>query len=160
MSDHKKHEHPEPDFNAILDRVEQQMKDGTLEALPMVSSETSNLVRIATEQDALGGFTHLEEGETTANMQIDPNAAERIHGKPNPKVHIETYGCQMNEHDSEIMHGILGQMGYKRAAGPDDADVLLFNTCAVRESAVEHAFGRIGQLKPLKYTNPDLVIGV
>jgi tRNA-2-methylthio-N6-dimethylallyladenosine synthase len=161
VSDEKKHIHPEPDFNAILDRVEQAMQDGTLEELPMVkrSSETADLARIALEQDAMGGFEHLEE-EKAGQMKLDPHAAARIHGKPDPKVHIETYGCQMNEHDSEIMHGILTQMGYKRAAGPADADVLLFNTCAVRESAVEHAFGRIGQLKPLKYTNPDLVIGV
>jgi len=93
-------------------------------------------------------------------MQIDPEAGRRIHGKPEPRVHIETYGCQMNEHDTEIMYGILAQMGYVKAQGPEDADLLLFNTCAVRESAVEHAFGRIGQLKPLKYTNPDLIIGV
>jgi tRNA-2-methylthio-N6-dimethylallyladenosine synthase len=159
MSDDKKHTHAEPDFNAILDRVEQAMKDGTLEELPMYKPETSDLVRIASEQDAMGGFTHLDEDTPAGHMKIDPDAARRIHGKPNPRVHIETYGCQMNEHDSEIMHGILANMGYMRASGPDDADVLLFNTCAVRESAVEHAFGRIGQLKPLKYTNPDLVIG-
>jgi len=163
VSDDKKHIHPEPDFNAILDRVEQAMKDGTLEELPMYKpghNDAADLARIAIEQDAMGGFTHLEETEKVAIMKVDPAAASRIHGKESPKVHIETYGCQMNEHDSEIMHGILGQMGYAKAAGPDDADVLLFNTCAVRESAVEHAFGRIGQLKPLKYTNPDLVIGV
>ncbi len=163
MSGEKKHAHPEPDFNAILDRVEQMMKEGALEELPMAKPDTSfatDVVRIATEAEAtLGGFEHLESG-STGTMKIDPQAARRIHGKENPKVHIETYGCQMNEHDSEIMHGIVAQMGYSRAAGPEDADVLLFNTCAVRESAVEHAFGRIGQLKPLKYTNPDLVIGV
>jgi tRNA-2-methylthio-N6-dimethylallyladenosine synthase len=161
MSDDKKHVHPEPDFNAILDKVEELMKSGTLEELPLAAApgDAADLVRIATEQDALGGFEHLDEAQP-GQMKLDPGSAERIHGKPDPKVHIETYGCQMNEHDSEIMHGILSQMGYKRAAGPDDADVLLFNTCAVRESAVEHAFGRIGQLKPLKYTNPDLVIGV
>ncbi|HEY3367960.1 MAG TPA: tRNA (N6-isopentenyl adenosine(37)-C2)-methylthiotransferase MiaB [Symbiobacteriaceae bacterium] len=177
MSDDKKH-HPEPDFNTILDKVEEMLKSdpqfrrmnglearkelrvkGTLEELPMVAApgDAADLVRIAIEQDAMGGFEHIDDEQ--AGMKLDPAAAERLHGKPNPKVWIETYGCQMNEHDSEIMYGILGKMGYKHAAAPDDADVLLFNTCAVRESAVEHAFGRIGQLKPLKYTNPDLVIG-
>lgn len=104
----------------------------------------------------------MTDEKTQPNLYaiLDPGAAQRIHGKANPKIRIETYGCQMNEHDSEIMYGILGEMGYEKADGPEDADVLLFNTCAVRESAVEHAFGRIGQLKPLKYTNPDLVIGV
>ncbi|HWI63326.1 MAG TPA: tRNA (N6-isopentenyl adenosine(37)-C2)-methylthiotransferase MiaB [Symbiobacteriaceae bacterium] len=161
MSDEKKPRPTEPDFNAILDKVEEMMKSGTMEELPMVAApgDSADLVRIALEQDAMGGFEHADE-EKLGRMTLDPDAAERIHGKKNPKVHVETYGCQMNEHDTEIMHGILGRMGYIRAASPNDADVLLFNTCAVRESAVEHAFGRIGQLKPLKYTNPDLVIGV
>ncbi len=166
MSDEKKHNHPEPDLNAILNRVEQMMKEGTPEELPVVSVQqhsglATDVARLATEQEALGGFEHLQsDPNKVKSMNIDPQAAQRIHGKKDPRVHIETYGCQMNEHDTEIMHGILSQMGYKKAAGPEDADVLLFNTCAVRESAVEHAFGRIGQLKPLKYTNPDLVIGV
>jgi tRNA-2-methylthio-N6-dimethylallyladenosine synthase len=161
--DDEKHDHQEPDLNKVLDKVEQMVKEGTLELLPLAQPQSgfsSDITRIATEAEAaMGGFDHLET-EQAAKVQIDPGAARRIHGKPEPRVHIETYGCQMNEHDSEIMHGILSQMGYIRAAGPEDADVLLFNTCAVRESAVEHAFGRIGQLKPLKYTNPDLVIGV
>lgn len=165
MSDDKKHDHQEPDLNAILDRVEQMLKEGTLEELPMANpvkpTMASDIVRLANEQEAMGGFEHLgHDEEKVGRMQVDPEAARRIHGKAEPKVHIETYGCQMNEHDTEIMHGILRQMGYGKAGGPEDADVLLFNTCAVRESAVEHAFGRIGQLKPLKYTNPDMVIGV
>jgi tRNA-2-methylthio-N6-dimethylallyladenosine synthase len=160
----KKYDLQADDLNAVLERVEQMMKDGSLEELPVVPSPTyaaSELARLATEQEAMGGFAHISADQSKATgLKLDPQAAQRIHAKENPKVHIETYGCQMNEHDTEIMHGILSQMGYKRAAGPEDADVLLFNTCAVRESAVEHAFGRIGQLKPLKYTNPDLVIGV
>lgn len=159
----KKHETTDQDLNNLLDRVEQMLKDGSME-LPMVAhtdSHASDLVRIATEQEAMGGFTHISTDESkTTGQKLDPGAAARLHAKPEPKVHIETYGCQMNEHDSEIMHGMLSQMGYKKAQGPEDADMLLFNTCAVRESAVEHAFGRIHQLKPLKYTNPDLVIGV
>jgi tRNA-2-methylthio-N6-dimethylallyladenosine synthase len=162
MSD-EKHAAPEQDLNAVLDRVEQMLKDGSME-LPMVSvhsTTASDLARIATEQEAMGGFQHISTAEAKpTGLKLDPGAAARLHAKPDPKVHIETYGCQMNEHDTEIMHGMLSQMGYKRAKGPEDADVLLFNTCAVRESAVEHAFGRIHQLKPLKYTNPDLVIGV
>ena len=164
VSHDEKHDHKDVDLNAVLDRVEQMIKEGTLEALPIVQPQhmttAGDMARIATEAEAaMGGFEHVD-AEKAARMQIDPEAARRIHGKPDPRVHIETYGCQMNEHDTEIMHGILTQMGYIRAIGPEDADVLLFNTCAVRESAVEHAFGRIGQLKPLKYTNPDLVIGV
>lgn len=144
-------DHKAEDLNHILDRVEQMMKDGTLEMLPMAAPAAEDLTS--------GGFDHLEPGHV-ARMQVDPEAGRRIHGKPEPRVHIETFGCQMNEHDTEIMYGILHQMGYVKAQGPEDADLLLFNTCAVRESAVEHAFGRIGQLKPLKYTKPDLIIGV
>lgn len=143
------------------------MKNGTLE-LPMIKapSEASELTRIALEQDAMGGFKHVPaEPEKVSEMNVDPEAAWRIHGRRKgidrpPAAHVITYGCQMNEHDSEIMYGLLRQMGYAVAGQPEGADLLLFNTCAVRESAVEHAFGRIGQLKPLKYTNPDLVIGV
>jgi len=163
MSDDTKHDHPEPDFNAILDRVEKMISDGTLEELPVqpVGPTVQNLVRIATEQEAMGEFTHLDTDPAhVKTMQTDPEAASRIHGKAEPKVYVETYGCQMNERDTEIMYGILQGMGYTKAAKPEDTDVLLFNTCAVRESAVEHAFGRIGQLKPLKYTNPGLIIGV
>jgi tRNA-2-methylthio-N6-dimethylallyladenosine synthase len=167
MTDDKKRVPDEAlDFNAVLDRVEQMMIKARLESgspggdaveLPIEKMSSTETLRLANEQEAMGGFTHLEESPP---ILPDPSAAERIHGKSEPKVHIETYGCQMNEHDSEIMYGILSQMGYGKAGVPESADVLLFNTCAVRERAVEHAFGRIGQLKPLKYTNPDLVIGV
>lgn len=135
--------------------------------LPVVPSGTtaSDMARIATEQEAASGaFQHLEPGASDSHA-IEPDVAWRLHGRQKgvdrpPAAWIETYGCQMNEHDSEIMYGILGKMGYTRAGRVDEADVLLFNTCAVRESAVEHALGRIGQLKPLKYKNPDMVIGV
>lgn len=132
--------------------------------LPVVSPAAATIARLATEQEAAGGaFRHLETAP--ADLALDPLAAWKIHGRqpgvdPQPLVLIETYGCQMNEHDTEIMYGILQRMGYGKASRPEEADVLLFNTCAVRESAVEHALGRIGQLKPLKYKNPDLVVGV
>jgi tRNA-2-methylthio-N6-dimethylallyladenosine synthase len=130
-----------------------------MELLPMAQPQpdAAEIVRLANEQEAMGGFAHLEEAPP---VHGDPAAAGRIHGKPNPRVHIETYGCQMNERDTEIMYGMLERLGYTKTEKVEESDVLLFNTCAVRESAVEHAFGRIGQLKPLKYTNPGLVIGV
>ncbi|BDG59996.1 tRNA (N6-isopentenyl adenosine(37)-C2)-methylthiotransferase MiaB [Caldinitratiruptor microaerophilus] len=106
------------------------------------------------ESDRAGG------ARLAGALNLDPDTARRLHARLDPKVYIETFGCQMNEHDTEIMYGILGRMGYAQASGPEEADVLLFNTCAIRESAVEHALGRIGQLKPLKYKNPDLVVGV
>jgi len=73
---------------------------------------------------------------------------------------IRTYGCQMNEHDTEVMAGILTEMGYESTQSTDDADIILLNTCAIRENAENKVFGEIGHLKPLKQENPDLILGV
>src|SRR5699024_10991883 len=73
---------------------------------------------------------------------------------------IRTYGCQMNEHDTEVMAGILTEMGYESTSDTNDADIILLNTCAIRENAENKVFGEIGHLKPLKVENPDLIIGV
>ncbi|MHB9146209.1 MAG: tRNA (N6-isopentenyl adenosine(37)-C2)-methylthiotransferase MiaB [Symbiobacteriia bacterium] len=95
-----------------------------------------------------------------ATLQIDTKAGQRIHRKAQPAYYIETYGCQMNQHDSEVIAGILQQMGYAQAPALEQADLILFNTCAIREHAVERTLGRMGQLKMLKYVNPGLIIGV
>lgn len=76
------------------------------------------------------------------------------------KYFIRTYGCQMNEHDSETMAGILEGMGYEVTDMTDDADVILLNTCAIRENAENRVFGELGHLKALKVENPDLILGV
>ncbi|MFG6115037.1 tRNA (N6-isopentenyl adenosine(37)-C2)-methylthiotransferase MiaB [Halobacillus sp. MO56] len=76
------------------------------------------------------------------------------------KFMIRTYGCQMNEHDTEIMAGILEEMGYVSTNEAKEADIILLNTCAIRENAENKVFGEIGHLKPLKTENPDLIIGV
>ncbi len=73
---------------------------------------------------------------------------------------VRTYGCQMNEHDSENMAGILLEMGFEPTGETEDADVILLNTCAIRENAENKVFGEIGNLKPLKREKPGLVIGV
>ncbi|MFD1066296.1 tRNA (N6-isopentenyl adenosine(37)-C2)-methylthiotransferase MiaB [Oceanobacillus locisalsi] len=73
---------------------------------------------------------------------------------------IRTYGCQMNEHDTEVMAGILTEMGYESTNVTEEADIILLNTCAIRENAENKVFGEIGHLKPLKLENPDLIIGV
>jgi tRNA-2-methylthio-N6-dimethylallyladenosine synthase len=73
---------------------------------------------------------------------------------------IRTYGCQMNERDSEIMAGALEELGYRPAQVDRDAHLIIVNTCAVRASAEAHAFGYIGQLKALKDERPDLRIAV
>lgn len=71
-----------------------------------------------------------------------------------------TLGCQQNESDSEKLHGMLGKMGYTETEKIDEADLILYNTCAVRENAEKKLFGRIGALKFYKEKNPDLIIGV
>lgn len=76
------------------------------------------------------------------------------------KAYVETYGCQMNISDGELMQGILASQGYAVVARPEDADVILVNTCAIREHAEQRVLGRVGELYRLKRDNPDLVIGV
>ncbi len=77
-----------------------------------------------------------------------------------PRYFIKTYGCQMNERDSEIMAGQLDQMGYQPSLTDREADLIVINTCAVRGSAEEHAFGYIGQLRQLKDEKPNLTLAV
>lgn len=78
----------------------------------------------------------------------------------NEKYYLQTFGCQMNLHDSEMMAGILESMGYLRAQSPDEANLIILNTCCVRENAENRLFGHLGNLKPLKDKNPGLLIAV
>jgi tRNA-2-methylthio-N6-dimethylallyladenosine synthase len=73
---------------------------------------------------------------------------------------IRTFGCQMNEHDSERIAGLLESEGMERAADLDDADVVVLNTCCIRENADNRLYGNLGQLKALKDKRPDLQIVV
>ena len=74
------------------------------------------------------------------------------------RYHIRTYGCQMNERDSEALACLLDQVGYLTAPSEAEADILLFNTCSVRDQAERKAVGKIGLMRKLKRENPDLVI--
>lgn len=80
--------------------------------------------------------------------------------KPKRKFNIWTSGCQMNEHDTEIMRALLEQEGYVWTPDPDEADIVILNTCSVRRSAEQRALGVLGNLKPRKKENPDLIIAV
>ena len=77
-----------------------------------------------------------------------------------PAAFVETYGCQQNESDSEKLKGMLAEMGYRFCSTPKEADLVLYNTCAVRENAELKVFGNIGALKHQKRKNPDMIIGV
>jgi tRNA-2-methylthio-N6-dimethylallyladenosine synthase len=118
------------------------------------------------------GFIHIEDLDQHAADAHRPTIAERQRidyrtiakdvgrigeGK---KYLIRTHGCQMNEHDTEIMAGMLEEMGYTPASTLEDADFVLYNTCAVRENAEDKVFGHLGSLKPLKAKNPNLMIGL
>ncbi len=76
------------------------------------------------------------------------------------KLYIKTYGCQMNVYDSERMAEAMGAEGYVATETPDDADMVLLNTCHIREKAAEKVYSDLGRLRPLKEAKPDLRIGV
>ncbi|OUS71680.1 tRNA (N6-isopentenyl adenosine(37)-C2)-methylthiotransferase MiaB [Paenibacillus sp. MY03] len=128
-----------------------------------------------------------DDGVTTIRIKgrnIQLNAApshsdEKKRGKEDIKVHydfsipeelrtmgvgkhylIQTYGCQMNEHDTEVMRGMFESMGYAPTEDRTLADVILLNTCAIRENAEDKVFGELGHLKILKKEKPGLLLGV
>lgn len=76
------------------------------------------------------------------------------------RYYINTYGCQMNVHESEKLAGILETRGYRAAAEQDDADVIVFNTCCIRETAETHVLGNLGLVKKLKERRPEIVVAV
>lgn len=78
----------------------------------------------------------------------------------NGSVYIETYGCQMNFADTEIVLGVLKKQGYSVAQNPEDADIILLNTCSIRDNAEQRIYGRLGNLKNLKIKKPELVLGI
>jgi tRNA-2-methylthio-N6-dimethylallyladenosine synthase len=80
--------------------------------------------------------------------------------RPVRTYHVTTFGCQMNEHDSERMKGMLESLGYDEAEDRERADLILFNTCSIRESADNRLIGHLGEAKRLKTENPERIVGV
>src|SRR5262245_61313964 len=76
------------------------------------------------------------------------------------KFFLKTFGCQMNERDSEAATGLLLDRGYETTGDMESADVILYNTCSVRDHAEQKVFGRMGEFRKLKQKNPKLVIGI
>ena len=97
-------------------------------------------------------------------MTVTPTGSgshsRKTHGAPRRRAYVETYGCQMNISDGELMEGILEASGYGIAASPEEADVILVNTCAIREHAEQRVLGRVSQLKGLKAERPGTILGV
>ncbi|MFZ0658689.1 MAG: tRNA (N6-isopentenyl adenosine(37)-C2)-methylthiotransferase MiaB [Candidatus Binataceae bacterium] len=87
-------------------------------------------------------------------MEPNPQPARQ------PKVYLETYGCQMNVADSQTVSAIMRRAGYASAERPEDADVILLNTCAIREHAEERVLGRLGALARLKHARPEIKLGL
>ncbi len=77
-----------------------------------------------------------------------------------PKFIIQTYGCQMNEHDSEKMSAMLINLGFEETEVLEEASLVLYNTCSIRENAENKVYGHLGSLKSLKRKNPELIIGI
>lgn len=78
----------------------------------------------------------------------------------NKKYFTITYGCQMNESDTERINGQLAELGYTEAAAMDEADVIIMNTCSIRQNAEEKVYGKMGEIKKLKAKNPHLLLGI
>ena len=76
------------------------------------------------------------------------------------KLYVKTFGCQMNVYDSERMVTALGAAGYEETTSPADADMILLNTCHIREKAAQKLYSDLGRLKPFRLANPDLKIAV
>lgn len=81
-------------------------------------------------------------------------------GDKTPKAFVHTYGCQGNVADSEHIKGMLVEMGYELCNAPEEADIIIYNTCAIREHAEDRVFGNVGALKRLKSENPNLIIAL
>lgn len=93
----------------------------------------------------------------TVNYEV-PEDLKKI--GENKTYFIKTYGCQMNVHDSENIKAILEEMGYKEAIDMEHADLILLNTCAIRENAHNKVFGMIGRIKHMKETKPNVIVGM
>ena len=90
----------------------------------------------------------------------DENRTARKSGQNDKACFIKTYGCQMNVYDSQRMEEALAEAGYRSVASAEEADMVILNTCHIREKAAEKVYSELGRLKPLKQKNKDMVIGV
>ena len=107
----------------------------------------------------MGNETLLADKMNTLNRMTLLRIKE-LHKDMEYRYYIESFGCQMNSHDSERIAGMLEEAGYIKAAVKEEADIILFNTCCVREHAELRVFGNVGALRELKEKKPTLIIGV
>lgn len=100
-----------------------------------------------------------EQKEYIKKIKIYTDNFKKEKGRA-PLANTETYGCQQNENDTERIRGVLFEAGFEFSDVAEDADVVIYNTCAVRENAEQKVFGRIGILKHIKESRPDMIIGL
>ena len=103
-------------------------------------------------QDLEMGETHVKSAGMKASATAEPE-------KERGTFYLETFGCQMNEHDSEKVAGVLLARGYKQVERLDAADVILYNTCSIREKAAQKVFSRLGELRPADWTGKNRRFG-
>lgn len=104
--------------------------------------------------------TEISHEEMALQRDFLKKVAEINSKKEPPVAHVHTFGCQQNVSDGEKIKGMLAEMGYGFSDTPEGADIVIFNTCAVRENAEDRVFGNLGALKHEKRRNPDMLIGV
>ena len=102
----------------------------------------------------------IQEQDRFIEAVAEQNSRYQAIHNTKPRYLIQTFGCQMNEHDSEKLCAMLDEMGYERGMTAGECDLIIYNTCAVRENAELKVYGNLGQLKLQKRKNPDLKIAV
>ncbi len=102
----------------------------------------------------------MKQARLRTDKKVEYKDAQNIKSDKfkNKKYYLRTYGCQMNVHDSEEIKGILENLGFKETEELERADIVVLNTCAIRENAHDKVFGFLGRLKHLKKENPNLII--
>ena len=134
---------------------EQQKKQSTAVEAKKVEQDYSKYFHRPSIKDA------RKRGREAVEVHRDFVIEESIKKVGQNKKHfIQTYGCQMNEHDTEAIIGILEELGFSAASSKEEADIIILNTCAIRENAENKVFGEVGRLMSLKRTNPDLILAV
>ena len=109
----------------------------------------------------LPNYKDARRREDKDYKRVDFKFDNKIKDKYNGKTfYLKTYGCQMNEHDSENIESLLTGLGFKKVDNYEDADLVLLNTCSIRENAHNKAFGMLGRLKHLKAQKKDLIVGL
>ncbi len=108
----------------------------------------------------MANFVSNEQIELQKNIANEVADLLLIRHNGTPKAFVHTYGCQGNVADSERIKGLLSLMGYEMTEEKADADLILYNTCAIREHAEDRVFGNVGAIKKLKQSNPNLIIAL